>query len=185
MINAGTFMQLLATKQLTFSKSGLSLFNMPIVFCPAPFLSEFQQYLEKKYGYEKARDLLIEGFKGGGASFTKNYAKSNKFKHKRDIIQWSLDLMSNAGWGEFKILELDEEQRLAKFSIANSPFTKLIKSNKPVDHIIVGLIKGVAENLIFEQPMEVIETKCQAKGDALCEIIVRPTTNHKKKSRNK
>jgi len=169
-----TFRKLLFSRQLNFGKGSIRIFNRPLIMHPVEFLASFQMYLEKELGYEKSKKILIEGFKKGGASFTENYVKNYGIRHKQDIIKWSMDLMTMSGWGDYELVNLDMKNSRFIFRIKNSPFTELIKSKKPVDHIIVGLITGVAEYLLFNRPMILKEIKCQAKGDPFCEIIGEP-----------
>lgn len=81
-------------------------------------------------------------------------------------------LARESGWGKFSLNSGDLYGGQARITVKDCFFCLHAKeSNEPVCHVLVGLVGGIADEIIGASH-RVIEDKCIAKGDAVCEILI-------------
>jgi predicted hydrocarbon binding protein len=109
----------------------------------------------KYAGKEFAKALLSKGI------------KTEELPHVLDVF------FTQGGWGKIQT-KVDFTKRQALVTIRNSATARQTKSKEPVCHFIQGFISGVSD-VLLDGLTECLETKCLAKGDALCEFRVKRT----------
>ena len=81
-------------------------------------------------------------------------------------------LGKESGWGTLSLSSGDLYGGQARIAVRDCFFCLHAReSTEPVCHVLVGLIGGMADEIIGPQH-RVTEEKCIAKGDAVCEIII-------------
>jgi len=145
-----------------------------MVLAPAStfvYLQKIAQGLDQEGSVNK---FIYYGAKVAGYnSFTTKIIKKFEFSGKK-TIKWQTDIAELGGWGEFSHVDTSVEKNSSVIRFCNSPVAVLFgKSKSPVDHAIRGYTAAVAE-LVFKEPTETVETKCQAMGYKYCEMISTP-----------
>ena len=86
-----------------------------------------------------------------------------------EIIQ---TLARESGWGMFSLNGGDLFGGEARITVKDCFFClHAQESAEPVCHVLVGLVAGMADEIIGASH-RVTEEKCIAKGDAVCEILI-------------
>lgn len=99
------------------------------------------------------------------------YAKS-KEKNAMQTFEALQGFARESGWGEMHLNSGDLSAGQAKIVVKGCFFCLHIRdSNEPVCNMLVGLVGGVADEIVGKTH-RVLEEKCIAKGDAVCEILV-------------
>ena len=76
------------------------------------------------------------------------------------------------GWGNFRVIEFNSQQKQLIMEVTSSPFAQASKpSEKPVCHLIRGVLAGLCEG-IFRNKVDSIEETCLAKGDPVCRFKI-------------
>lgn len=90
-------------------------------------------------------------------------------EHAFDVMQ---NLARESGWGAFSLNSGDLNAGEAKITVKDCFFCLHAReSPEPVCHVLVGLIGGMADE-ILNVSHRVVEDKCISKGDAVCEILI-------------
>lgn len=95
------------------------------------------------------------------------------------FLELLIDTAEMGGWGKIELAKFDEKERSGTFIIYNSIATCKIKKSEPVDHIWRGLAAGGLSS-VFEEDIDMLETKCVAMGDSYCEFPFKPREEMKK-----
>jgi len=81
-------------------------------------------------------------------------------------------LGKESGWGTLSLNSGDLYGGQARITVRDCFFCLHAReATEPVCHVLVGLIGGMADEIIGPQH-RVVEEKCIAKGDAVCEIVI-------------
>jgi len=82
-------------------------------------------------------------------------------------------LARESGWGGFTLNSGDLSRGEARITVRDCFFClhATRESPEPVCHILVGLVGGMADEIIGVSH-RVTEERCIAKGDAVCEILI-------------
>ncbi|MFH1256692.1 MAG: 4-vinyl reductase [Candidatus Diapherotrites archaeon] len=158
----------MAVGQLNFDKGKIELLKQPVAILPVDFIVEVQKQLEKEGRenliYYSMRDATISWFNS-----LYDYFKISR----EDVVKWGLDIVTAAGWGITKIDKIDSKEKIVIFTLEDSTFANRYgKSRLAIDHFARACTAGGGA-LILNADVEAIETKCIAKGDKLCEFIVK------------
>ena len=94
--------------------------------------------------------------------------QGTKFEELLLVLQ---EFFTQGGWGKVQT-NVDLMKKEALVTIRNSPTARHTESKEPTCHFIRGFIAGVCR-VMFDDSAECVETKCMAKGDALCEFQVK------------
>jgi len=98
-------------------------------------------------------------------------AKSRQ-KSPQETLETLHTFARDSGWGELVLNGGDLYSGQARLVLRECIFCLHIKeASEPVCHMLVGLVGGVADEVIGGTH-RVIEEKCAAKGDKVCEILV-------------
>jgi len=106
--------------------------------------------------------------KHAGERFVKRLLKAG-FKGKE--LKCSLEVfLTNWGWGKVWT-KVNPQKQMAVVRIRNSVTARRTNAKKPVCHFISGYVAG-ALGVVLGKEVECVETRCKAKGDAICEFRV-------------
>jgi predicted hydrocarbon binding protein len=98
-------------------------------------------------------------------------AKSQKSTPEQALITLQ-SFARESGWGELALNGGDLYSGQARLVLRDCIFCLHIQeATEPVCHMLAGLVGGVTDEIIGGAH-RVVEDKCVAKGDAVCEIVV-------------
>ncbi|MGD0477813.1 MAG: V4R domain-containing protein [Nitrososphaerales archaeon] len=98
-------------------------------------------------------------------------AKSQQ-RTEHDVLESLQRFSRESGWGELVLNGGDLSGGQARLVLRNCIFCLHIEeASEPVCYMLTGLIAGIADE-IMGATHRVLEEKCVAKGDALCEVVV-------------
>jgi predicted hydrocarbon binding protein len=137
-------------------------------------LSSMQQAAEGELGAQKAADLLFAGGFTGGKLSGERYKQSLGLTDA-EAVEFMCRMGGEIGWGQFRLVELDESEGRLVVEVEHSPFAGGYDepSRSGVCHMTRGVLSGLATGL-FEVDVVSDETLCLAKGDALCRFEIEP-----------
>ena len=96
---------------------------------------------------------------------------------QEDVLGVIQGIARESGWGQLGLNSGDLYGGQAKIIVRGCFFCLHAReATEPVCHVLVGLIGGLADELIGGTH-RVIEEKCIAKGDAVCEILAERVGN--------
>jgi predicted hydrocarbon binding protein len=91
---------------------------------------------------------------------------------QEDAFSSMESLARESGWGQLTLNSGDLSGGMASITVRGCFFcVHARESTEPVCHVLVGLIGGMADEIIGATH-RVSEGKCIAKGDAVCEIMI-------------
>jgi predicted hydrocarbon binding protein len=130
-----------------------------------------QRLVEERLGDTAAEIFFMSGLTGGRLSAMKYM---ELFGHsKEEAVRYMCDMGGQIGWGKFILEEFDLSSETISIRVLNSPFAVCYgESEKPVCHLIRGIVAGVAFG-VFGQPIKVVETHCLSKKDTFCRFETR------------
>lgn len=169
------FGKLLIGRQLEFDNGKINLIGQPMVMMPVVTIAKMQHHIEKKSKLRKlGEDALYNAAKDAGIDYMGRYRKNYGVTSPTKLLEWAINSMHLAGWGQFTVSKFDVKKAIAEFKVENSPFAiEIGKRRYPVDHIIRGYIAG-GLYVMFNRKVECKETKCIATGYPHCEFIAGP-----------
>ena len=133
----------------------------------------FQKTIEK-HSLNSAREALFQGGYQGG------YLSAAKFKEQQNLsdtetIKFMMTMGAEIGWGHFKLLEYDLENRKLQVRVENSAFAQAYgDASEGVCHLINGVLSGLAA-VLFGENCKGSEIECLAKGDRHCVFHISST----------
>ncbi|MCW1304662.1 MAG: 4-vinyl reductase [Candidatus Parvarchaeota archaeon] len=174
------FAKLLASGQFKVEKDGRILIEgINIVAMPALTLAKLWKevppeilYEAGKYQAQKAVEVHTKYF-----GFTKSVIPKLLSGIMDKVIEFSMSTYSAvSGLGQFQIQKYDKEKKeiliVNKTNIiARCYFRDFGKSDKPIDHFLVGLFEGMANTMGVN--VKCVESKCIACGDEACIFIIK------------
>ena len=184
MVKSKFFTHLIETGQFRIDEDGHAyLLNEFFFLLPPSILLKLQEILERELGYKKMKKIIMELGIFQTQMAIKRYIKIyNIVKiNKGKIINFGLNILKILGFGKIEIKKISYDKKIIELIIKSSTlpleYKKMYKkkSKKPIDFFVCGLIKGSFSS-IFEEEIEVKETKCIAMGDPYCEFIGKPKT---------
>jgi len=94
-----------------------------------------------------------------------------------ELVKNLTEIYEAFGLGRIEIKDFDVKNGRAIINISDSPVARdYIRKNKSSKHetcnFIAGMLAGIGES-IFNKNMEAKEVKCIAKGDSVCQFIVK------------
>jgi len=119
---------------------------------------EFLYYIGLDMGYKvfKAHSKIIRKVGGG----------------LKELLVFLKEIFKGSGLGIVEHIDIDFDNKTAIIRVQNSFECRLFKESGNVEsHVIRGFIAGLMSSL-FKTKVNVIETKCIAKGDPYCEFTV-------------
>ena len=162
--------ELLLHKQVSFEKGKITPFGRPSSLLPTDSFVNIQKELE----HLGAENVIYSAAKKSGEYWFEEMNKAYSLKGQ-DVIDWGSKIVTLAGWGEAVIKKRNDSEKLIICTVADSTLANLYgKSEFAVDHLFRGLLCG-AMSAIYKAELDCVETSCVAKGDKICEFVVKPS----------
>ena len=166
------FQKLVLAGQIKFTPGHIELLNQPMVISPA---WTFAYMLKSSKKPSEIGKLIYEGTKLATQQGMAKKVKEEKKLGGLNLTKWIMDSGSLAGWGKLSLEKFDIKSQTATLYSRNTTVAELYgKSLFPVDHAIRGFSAGTACLVFDRDDIEVIETKCIAMGDKICEFKFMP-----------
>lgn len=158
----------------------ITLCNMPIIFTFTKSMYYMQKELEKVLGEKWKKNVYASG-KIDGVVCNSNYVAifyddpelKKLFSDKFEAFKFCVGEFNKLGKGKLGIIEADTDKIrfVLRFYLNGIALAYLEheKTTEPVCYHFAGVFAG-ATSVIYPG-VEVIETKCMAKGDSYCEFI--------------
>jgi predicted hydrocarbon binding protein len=137
-------------------------------------LRSLQEAAEGELGAPKAADLLFAGGFTGGKLSGQRY-KQTLGLTTAEAVEFMCRMGGEIGWGQFRLVELDEAKSRLVAEVEHSPFAEGYDepTQAGVCHLTRGVLSGLAAGL-FEVEVKSNEVQCLAKGDPLCRFEIEP-----------
>ncbi|MBU2561195.1 MAG: 4-vinyl reductase [Nanoarchaeota archaeon] len=141
----------------------------------------FQEYLKKTVGKEECMKVLYtHGKLQSYFTFrfiSKKYGYKEKLKDKVRLLHFNMGQGALVGMGRCEIKRIDRHNRVF-IGVSNSSLAEEYKmsigiKDEAVDHFLRGCFAAYVEAVTGEE-MFCVEKKCIAKGDKLCEFVIKP-----------
>jgi len=161
---------LLKMRQMEIGKGRMSLLGQPIGMICLPTLLKLEQSLSSRglpnETYSVAKSAAEEWF----LRMKNEYGITSL----KELTKWSSTIISLAGWGNLSVKSLDLEKKRALLDFSDSSFAKAHgHSEHPVDNLVRGYTAGQYQ-VILGTEVESVETRCNAKGDPVCQFLIQP-----------
>lgn len=159
--------KLLFARQFNIEDGKIDFLGDRELLLPIGFVSDFQDFNENKT-YELAKKSSREEMERMAA----------KLGVKGPVLVQNMTKIYEAfGLGKLEIKDFDPKKGRAIINITDSPVaTDYLRKNKPAKretcNFIAGMLAGTA-SCIFGKNMEAREVKCIAKGDTVCQFIIK------------
>jgi predicted hydrocarbon binding protein len=157
------------------------LWNVPGMLSQLYVVAYQQRLMENQFGPKKTASILYNAGELQGQQGTKiitekfGYAKT--IMDKRKLFEFNVGQGEIVGMGAFKVAIFDTDKNIfiitgdSTLAIEYSKFFG--QQKEPIDHFLRGVMAGLMEVLI-DKKMFCYETKCIAKGNTICEFIIKP-----------
>jgi|GEM_PF-5859343 len=170
------FQDLLLLKKVKIEEGKFTLLGQRV--CVAPI-----ETLGSMTGLSLKNNTASSLYEAVRTSFSSGWAEASKreFNFKpQDYFKWLIDLAHLNGWGNNELVEFNIDAREGTIKVSNGPISEWFKgkTDSPVDHVYRGLIAG-GLSTSFKMDIDVIETKCAAKGDSYCLFVFKPRSKFK------
>ena len=165
-----TFKKLMFARQISFEEGRILLLGRPVMIAPVETFAFLVKTLREEMGQKKADEMIYNAMKKTGIQYMGGIKKGFSMS-KLDMIKWSVNSITLAGWGKVTVISADAQKNTFNLRVDDSAVLKeLGKSSEPTDIILAGYFAG-GGTAIFEKDVNVKEVKCRAMGDAYCEFI--------------
>jgi predicted hydrocarbon binding protein len=130
--------------------------------------TDFKKCLEETFG-SGATVIFYEVGKGCGRRSCNRLTR--KYPEKEKLFKALARYKRNERWGKIRF-QLDLKLGTGRIIVADSFEAKQYgQSEKPVCHFLRGYLEGFLTQA-YNKPLKVIEVRCFAQGDRLCEFLV-------------
>jgi predicted hydrocarbon binding protein len=158
------------SKLLDVSDGSLTLMGIPVNVVPTSILCNQQKMLIKTLGIEDAYKEIYGSSKKGSYDYNSAFIRDKKFTDQHKIVEWQAKIVAFAGWGDLVLGLLDAPNHRVVVQFKDSPYPKSYGTALyPVDFVATGFVAGGVSALLGTD-VDALETKCQARGDAFCQI---------------
>ena len=90
-------------------------------------------------------------------------------KTKKDVLELLIQYKANENWGDFKFHNMDWQGHSGKVSVARCFESRGVQSGDSQCYFLKGYLTGFLSELFLTE-VAMVEARCNAKGDALCEF---------------
>jgi PAS domain S-box-containing protein len=130
------------------------------------------------------RDFMTRAGQDGTMSYFREFCKSLRGRGPKDALTEMLGQISSRGYGEFKIIRLDEKTMIADISSSNTIEAWAFLTNRdtqrePICSYTAGILAALCSLAFSDSHMSdvefsAIEVECGAQGDKECRFVVGP-----------
>ncbi len=162
--------KLMMARQLSMEEGRLILLNQNILMMPVAGLVGIQKELEK----EGKENLIYIASKRTGVWWAEQMRKYFSAK-KMDLEKWGINVISLAGYGIPRVIDIDHENKRMIQELGNSTVAEEYGNvGRCVDHMFRGYIAGVARLFFEGSDVDCVEILCKSKGDKICQFVIKP-----------
>jgi predicted hydrocarbon binding protein len=90
-------------------------------------------------------------------------------KTKKDVLELLIQYKANENWGDVEFHNINWQGHSGKVSVARCFESRGVQSGDSQCYFFKGYLAGFLSEL-FASEVTVVEVRCNAKGDALCEF---------------
>lgn len=164
-------------KILNFDQNEVCFGEMPIILMPLVYYGKIIDEIEKTAGAEATQKIFYNAAFDGAYPFIMQMLCSGK-SPEEVIFDYHVS-MRLRGWGSFELLDLSVEKGECRCSLVDSSIALALKPKKlGTCAWAAGAMAGTLQAILDSQEQDIKvkgqETKCIAKGDSNCEILVTP-----------
>ncbi len=136
-------------------------------------LASLQAAFEQEIGPNRAGDVLYSGGFAGGRLSGRRYKETFGYSDQQ-AVEFMCRMGGEIGWGRFKLIGLDTEDKALTVEVEGSPFAAAYigRTEVGVCHLIRGVLGGLVSGL-FQEEVRAVELLCLARGDPYCRFEVR------------
>ncbi len=163
----------LGSRVLAVQEEGTLLFDgrVPVAIFGISTFASILQATYQIHGEAASTSLYMFGFEMG-KSFAKQFVEENYSVEEALSVLSDIDAM--AGWGRYRVVELDHENKRAVIVMRNSFIADALKpSEKPVCDLLRGYFAGIL-SFLWKIDVRCEEIKCLARGDGECRFEIHP-----------
>jgi PAS domain S-box-containing protein len=130
-------------------------------------------------------DFMMRAGQEGATNYFREFHKSLKGQSPKDALKEMLGQISSRGYGEFRIIRLDEKTMIADISSSNTVEAWAFQTNRdmqrePICSYTTGILTAVCSLAFSDSHMSdvefsAVEVECGAQGDKECRFVVGPT----------
>jgi predicted hydrocarbon binding protein len=133
------------------------------------------RHVREIVGVGSVGDVLIHQLGiANGKGIAQNMESLFGKRPRREELEEYLHLIRAAGWGVETLKELDYEASTATIQLAHCTECSFYsQSSKPQSQFVRGSYSAQF-SWLFDKPVDVEEVHCIAKGDSVCEFVVKP-----------
>lgn len=180
----GLITRVLANKFVKFDGSKVYYWDVPMMAMPFDNFASMQYDLETKYGVDIKKIFYSLG-KIQGKNGTNILLKKFNITPKKEDLTFYIEQTKFIGIGKIELLEFDTKNAIFRVILENSPHCAFIfKKNKKLKNsfcdyqrgLIVGAVEAIMQVILnLNLSFDGVETKCLAKGDDICEFVIKKT----------
>jgi hypothetical protein len=153
--------------------------SLPMILVPQHFLVNNHKAVEAALGVDAYRALLDPAGHRSAWHWCEHEAAHHGLAPE-DTVRHYLKRLSQRGWGQFAITELDAAAGHARVRLEHSVFVNQYghDAGRKVDYMFCGWLEGAVEyagtQLGWRQRVHASEVQCAAEGAPHCEFEVVP-----------
>jgi predicted hydrocarbon binding protein len=164
---------------LVMRKGKVYLWGVSETFIDAELFHYLDMELIKTFGFKRRSEIIYTVGKKPSLEACRNFTSSplgwflkKNVRGRRKIVDFFAWLIDNyGGMGVLDTVKYDEKKMQFIGRVKHSAIAMYFKTNKPVCHYFCATYAAGAE-AIFDREFIARETKCEAKGDPYCEVVV-------------
>ena len=147
----------------------------PVLIISLDSMAMIRSRLDSIMGQRATVDVLFHQMGiANGNGIWKGIESTLGGKPSRENLEEFFHLIRMAGWGVETLKEIDYEASTARLQLAQSAECSFHgQSSSPQSQFVRGSYQAVFSGL-FGKPVDVEEVRCIAKGDSVCEFVVKP-----------
>jgi predicted hydrocarbon binding protein len=165
--------RILATRAIKLKDGKLRIWGIPAAIYSLFSICYITRLLEKGYA---GKDVLY--WAGYHQSVGATRMMTKRFGYKKKIIENVAAHSTMLGLGAIDPVVINFKKKLFVFRQKSECALEYLKEyglqSKPACHFLRGQCAGTLDELFKNEKFVVLETKCMAKGDRICEIVAKP-----------
>jgi len=148
--------------------------SRPVVMFSVDAMKNVFQHLKSMLGPKVADVMIHQMGVSSGEGIYRGFELQFGKEATREQLEEFLHLVRATGWGCETLAELDSEASTARIKFANSVECPTNSSNSRAQSQFIRGTYSAFFSGFFGKPVEAEEVHCVAKGDAVCEFLLKP-----------
>lgn len=148
--------------------------GLPMLYVPRHFLINNHDAVELALGVEKYAAILYDAGYQSAYDWCEQ-ASQNLGLHGAAVFEHYMLRLSQRGWGQFTVEQLDVEQGRARVRLAHSAFVcHYGKVDRKVDYMFTGWFAGAMDQITQQlgQPIATVAVQRQSEAETGCDYGV-------------